>query len=108
MNEPTPTEDRRDSRRVPIRFMVREGNLGSFEERSGNLSLGGISYSCNHPPSGSSLELRFFLPGSRDEVRVTGEILRVVQQGMEFGIHAKFSELPLEAELAIARYIEQP
>ena len=100
------TADRRDSRRVPIRVMVREAALGgSFEERSGNLSLGGVYFTEGHPPAGTRVELRFLLPGE-PEVRVRGEILRVTRDGVAFGAHVRFEELPLEAELAIARFLE--
>ena len=68
-------DDRRDSARVAIRLMVRDLELGgSFEERSGNLALGGVYFTEGHPPVGNRVELRFFLPGTHDEVRATGEV----------------------------------
>ncbi len=104
----SPQVDRRDSKRVPIRLMVRDAALGgSFEERSGNLSLGGVYFSEGHPPFGTRVELRFVLPGEQGEIRAEGEILRVSRERVTFGAHVRFERLPLEAELAIARFLER-
>ena len=106
--EPVGGEDRRDSLRVPVRFLVRDAELGgSFEERSGNLGLGGVYYTEGHPPTGSRVELRFLLPGARGEIRATGEILRVSREGDAFGAHVRFTEMSLDAEMAIARFLQQ-
>jgi len=103
-----PGSDRRDSCRVPIRLMVRDAALGgSFDERAGNLSLGGVFFTEGHPPFGTRVEIRFMLPGQREEVRAAGEILRVSREGKGFGAHVRFQDLPLEAELAIARFLEE-
>jgi uncharacterized protein (TIGR02266 family) len=101
-------EDRRDSQRVPVRLMVRDLALGgSFEERPGNLSLGGVFYLDGHPPQGNRVELRFVLPGTRHEVRARGEVLRVTREGARFGAHVRFTDLPLPSELAIARFLQR-
>ena len=105
---PSPGEDRRDSERIPIRLLVRDAALGgSFEERPGNLGLGGVYYTEGHPPVGNRVELRFLLPGTRQEVQTGGEILRVSREGGTFGAHVRFAEMPLEAELAIARFLQR-
>ncbi len=99
--------DRRDSRRVPIRLMVRNAALGgSFEERAGNLSLGGVYFAEGHPPFGSRVEIRFLLPGGGGEVHAAGEILHVSREPSGFGAHVRFEDLPLESELAIARFLD--
>ncbi len=104
----SPGEDRRDSWRVPIRLLVRDAALGgSFEERAGNLGLGGVYYTEGHPPVGNRVELRFLLPGTRQEIQATGEILRVSREGGTFGAHVRFAEMPVETELAIARYLHR-
>jgi hypothetical protein len=103
-----PGEDRRDSLRVPVRMLVRDATLrGSFEERTGNLALGGVYFTEGHPPYGTRVELRFIIPGTRHEVRASGEILRVSREGGTFGAHVRFADLPLESELAIARFLHQ-
>jgi hypothetical protein len=106
---PTPAEiDRRESRRLPIQLLVRDAALGgSFEPYSGNLGIGGVWFEALHPPVGSQLELRFLVPGAREEVRVAGEVLRVSREGARFGAHVKFVEIPLDAELAIARFLQE-
>ncbi len=100
-------DDRRDSERVPIKLLVRDAALGgSFEEREGNLALGGVFFTEGHPPYGNRVEVRFIIPGTRKEVRAAGEILRVSREGEAFGAHVKFRDLPLETELAIARFLQ--
>jgi hypothetical protein len=99
--------DRRDSGRVPIQLLVRDAALGgSFEPYVGNLALGGVYFDSFHPPAGTKLEVRFLVPGAREEIRVTGEVLRVSREGPRFGAHVKFVDIPLEAELAIARFLQ--
>lgn len=100
-----PNDDRRDSQRVPFRFQVRERELGgSFEEHQGNLSIGGVYFAGFHPTTGAVVELRFMVPGYDHEVLATGEVLRISRDGAQFGTHIRFTEIPLEAELALARF----
>lgn len=100
--------DRRDSQRIPIHLLVRDAALGgSFEPYEGNLALGGVFYENRHPPAGSRVELRFLLPGVPGEIRANGEVLRVSQEGERFGAHVRFSDLPLDSELAIARFLQE-
>ncbi|HEY7725214.1 MAG TPA: PilZ domain-containing protein [Anaeromyxobacteraceae bacterium] len=105
---PLSVEERRDSARVPIRIMVRDPAMGgSFEEYQGNLSIGGVFFVAGHPPLGGRVELRFLLPGGRtEEIRATGDVIRVTREGQAFGTHVRFVEMPLEAELAVARFLE--
>lgn len=112
--ETAPSEaeaDRRDSRRVPLRLLVRDAAVGgSFEPFQGNVGIGGAYFEALHPPVGSRLELRFILPGAPEEIRVLGEVLRVTREGEggeRFGAHVKFLEIPLDAELAIARFLQR-
>ena len=99
--------DRRDSRRLPLLLLVRDAALGgSFEPYEGNLGIGGVYFEALHPPVGHHLELRFLVPGAREEVRATGDVLRVTRDGPRFGAHVKFVDIPLDAELAIARYLQ--
>jgi hypothetical protein len=99
-----PNADRRDSTRIPLRLLVREPALGgSFEERDGNLSIGGVLYWALHPPVGGRVEIRFFIPAFRREVQAIGEVLRVSREGDRFGTHVRFVEIPLDAEMTLAR-----
>ncbi len=102
-----PFDERRDSQRVPFRFQVREAAAGgSFVEREGNLAVGGIYYTGRHPPLGAVVEVRFLLPGHAEEIMALGEVLRVSQEGETFGAHLRFTDIPVEWELAVARYVE--
>jgi hypothetical protein len=105
---PNPGDDeRRDSQRVPIQLLVRDVALGgSYEPYAGNLGIGGVWYEALHPPVGSRVEIRLIVPGAPEEVRAVGEVLRVSKEGDRFGAHVKFVDIPLEAELAIARFLE--
>jgi len=99
--------DRRDSVRVSLPLLVRDVELGgSFEEQLGNLSLGGAFFEALHPPVGNRLEVRFLLPGRREEIRSTAEVVRVTREGDRFGAHLRFVDLPLEDELAVARFLQ--
>jgi hypothetical protein len=99
--------DRRDSARVPLKLLVRETALGgSFEERDGHLALGGVDFDALHPPVGTRFELRFLLPGARQEIRAVAEVLRITREGERYGAHLRFVEIPIDAELAIARYLQ--
>jgi hypothetical protein len=99
--------DRRESLRVPIRLMVRDlASGGSFEPRDGRLALGGVDFDALHPPAGPRLEVRFLLPGAEREIQARAEVLRVSRDGPTFGTHLKFVDMPLDAELAIARFLQ--
>ncbi len=102
-------DERRDSPRVPMKFLVRDVGLrdGDWEEREGDLSLGGISWKGKTAPHGTEVEVRFRLPLVPKEVRARGEILRVKAAGVGIDFHLRFTELDVRAELAIARYLDE-
>src|SRR5512147_3281493 len=88
--------DRRDSVRVALPLLVRDVELGgSFEERPGNLGLGGAYFEALHPPAGSRVEVRFLLPGRREEIESLADVLRVTREGERFGAHLRFIDLSL-------------
>jgi hypothetical protein len=103
------TEDeRRDSPRVPMSFLVRDVGLrdGEWEERQGDLSLGGISWRGKTAPHGTEVDVRFRLPLVPKEVRARGEILRVKAAGVGIDFHLRFTDLDVRSELAIARFLD--
>jgi hypothetical protein len=100
--------DRRDSPRIPVALWIRQVETGgSFEEKSGDVGVGGAYFEDRHAPVGKALQMRFTLPDSSDEIRCDGEILRVTQSGGRFGAHVRFVDIPTGAELAIARYLDE-
>jgi len=101
-------EERRDSARIPFTFQVRDAALGgSFETYEGNIAIGGVYYAGLHPPAGAKVEVRFLLPGESGEVMAMGEVIRVSREGERFGAHIRFTEIPLESELALARFFQE-
>ncbi len=101
-------DERRDSPRVPMSFLVRDIGLrdGEWEERQGDLSLGGISWRGKTAPHGTEVDVRFRLPGVPKELRARGEILRVKAAGVGIDFHLRFVELDVQSELSVARYLD--
>ena len=106
--KPSTQDERRDSPRVPMSFLVRDVGLpdGPWEEREGDLSLGGISWRGKTAPHGTEVDVRFRLPGVPKELRARGEILRVKAAGVGIDFHLRFTELDVRSELAIARFLD--
>jgi hypothetical protein len=101
-------EDRRDSPRYPMSFLVRDAGDDNalWEEREGDLSIGGIHWKGKTPPVGAQVEVRFRLPGVPRELRARGEIIRLSTAGKTISFHVRFTELDVESELAVARYLD--
>lgn len=100
--------DRRESDRVPVALFVRDAvEGGSFEEQQGNIALGGFFYAALHPPAGDRIEVRVVLPGTDDEFTAVGEVLRISRDGPRYGVHLRFLDVPLDAELALARWLQR-
>ena len=100
-------DDRRESPRVPMRFLVRRaGSEEPFESREGNLSLGGFAWFGSAFESSQQVEVRFILPGGSDEVQARGEIIHVRQGPQGASAHVRFMGLSVEVEMAIARYLD--
>jgi hypothetical protein len=99
--------DRRESPRIPVTLLVRYDELGgSFEERQGDIAIGGVYFLERFAPPGRGVQLRFHFPGREGDVRVQGEIVRVSEHGNDFGVHIRFLDLDTRTELAIARFID--
>jgi len=100
-------DDRRESQRIPFIFRVRErAQGGPFEQRAGNLSLGGVYYAGARPPVGTFVDLRFSIPGHDHEVVAEGEVLRISRANELYGSHIRFTQIPLDCELALARHLQ--
>ena len=89
-------------------FLVRDlEEGGSYHEREGDLSIGGIYWTGRYPPQGSLVEVRFRLSGVSKEIRAKAEIIRLSERGGGIGFHVRFTEVDLDSELAIARFIDE-
>jgi len=101
-------DERRDSPRVPMTFLLRDVSnpKGGWEERHGDMSIGGIAWRGKTPPHGTTVDVRFRLMGIPKEVQCKGEIIRVVDQGQTIEFRVRFTELDVNAELAIAKYLD--
>lgn len=100
-------DERRDSPRVPMSFLLRDvAEGGSYVEREGDLSIGGIHWRGKYPPHGTDVEVRFRLMGVPKEIRAKGEIIRVMDRGNNIDFHVRFTDLDVTSELAIARHVE--
>ncbi len=100
--------DRRDSPRVPLKLWVRDPAVGgSFSERDGDIGAGGLYFVDNHPPVGSTIEVRFTLPNAEGEIRCSGELLSVepADRG-RYGARLRFVGLTVPQELAVARFLD--
>ena len=97
-------QDRRDSPRVPFRFLARCAVDGeAFEETRGDLSTGGVFWGTSHQTHAGEVEVRVVLPGEHSEIHARGQIVG----RRESGYHIKFTALGTDDELAIARYIDE-
>ena len=100
-------DDRRDSPRIRVKLGVRQLDAGgSFEDKEGDVGVGGAYFEDQHLPVGRAVQLRFSLPGNPQEIRCDGEIVRISEEPGKFGAHVRFVDLPTDAELAIAKYID--
>ncbi len=103
-----PVHDRRESPRVSMRILVRRaGSSGAFDSREGNISLGGFAWFGAAMPVGTKVEARFSLPDSGGEIEVRGEVLHVGHGSRGTSAHVRFLDLPEEAEVRIARYLDE-
>jgi hypothetical protein len=98
-------DERRESPRVAARFQVQELTAGgTLKERTGNISLGGVFWQTEDQPLSALVEIRL-QPEPEIEVRAVGEVIRVREIGTEFGVHVRFSEVALDHELRLARFL---
>jgi hypothetical protein len=97
-------EERRESPRVPMRFLVRRaGSEAGFEAFEGDLSLGGCALRGGALEGGTQVELRLLLPSAPDELKVQGEVLPGARGE---AARVRFLDLSVEEELAIARHLD--
>ena len=98
--------ERRRSARVPVEMWVEEiTEEAQVFRRAGNLSSGGIYLDKTIPiPVGTTVQLRFTLPGDQAPIQVTAAIVSI-DATEELGMGVKFVELPQDARDRLEAYL---
>lgn len=99
--------ERRDSPRREIALDVREPGRPA-RSCQGDLSLGGVAFVTAAPPAGDAVELLFSVPTYVGPIAARGTVVsrRKVKKGTQLGV--LFTDIDVEAELAIAEWFEAP
>jgi hypothetical protein len=73
----------------------------------GNLSVGGASFVTSNPPAGDVVRLRFSIPSYVGPIEAIGVVVSrsSVERGTQVSV--VFTELELDAELAIAQWFDE-
>jgi len=94
--------DRRDSPRLAATLELDDGTGRTAAK--GELGLGGASFTTVRPPAGDKVILRYALGETVLEAKA--KVVRREVHGQETTVHVTFGELPLEVELALARWLD--
>jgi uncharacterized protein (TIGR02266 family) len=101
-------EERRGGPRIPIEMWVEE-TTGSerYFRRAGNLSRGGLRLEHTIPlPVGTNVNLTFTLPGDKEPIEVTGEIVSAAPpEDLRMGV--KFTKLNEDARSKIDGFLSR-
>lgn len=99
-------EDRRDCPRCEIALDVREPRRKA-RAVTGDLSIGGVSFVTTAPPLGDVVSVMFTIPTYVGPIVANGVI--VARKGAPKGtqVSVVFTDLEVEAELAIAQWIDR-
>jgi hypothetical protein len=98
-------DERRDSPRREIALDVREPGKKS-RSCMGDLSVGGASFVTTSPPAGDSVELMFNIPTYVGPIVASAAV--IARRGLEKGtqLSVVFTDLEVDAELAIAQWFD--
>lgn len=99
--------ERRDSPRVSHRFWVStQGEAAGLSQvYEGHLGLGGVTFWTPFPPSSEKVEIGLRIYSWPDEFKATGHVVREHRDDGMVQVHVTFDELPIQQELALARYL---
>lgn len=103
-----PSRERRASQRVPIEMWVEEISADAqVFRRAGNLSSGGLYLDKTIPiPIGSTVQLRFTLPGDDHSMAVKAEIVSI-DPTKELGMGVKFVAVDDDVQKQIDAYLKK-
>jgi hypothetical protein len=97
--------ERRDSPRLRKTLEI-PSNEGPIAVCDGDISLGGVRYRTAFPPRRGTIEVRFRLPDVLTEVSAIARVVRTRNDGAFTEVHARFVDMDLKDELALARFLE--
>lgn len=99
--------ERRDSPRVSMRFWIRslEPASGLPHAYEGQLGLGGVTFWTPYPPASPTVEVGLRIYSWPDEFNARGRVVREQIDENMTQVHVVFDELPIQQELALARYL---
>jgi hypothetical protein len=99
--------ERRASARLPIEMWVEDITDGIVFRRAGNLSRGGLYLDQTIPmPVGTTIKLRFTLPGETGALEVNGQIVSINSQ-KTLGMSVKFVDLDPAIAATIGAYVDR-
>ena len=102
------SEERRGDARIPVEMWVEE-TTGSerYFRRAGNLSRGGLRLEHTIPlPVGTTVNLTFTLPGEKQPIAVTGEIVSATPpEDLRMGV--KFTNVNDQARAQIDAFLSR-
>ena len=102
------SEERRGDARIPVEMWVEETTgTERYFRRAGNLSRGGLRLEHTIPlPVGTTVNLTFTLPGEKQPVTVTGEIVSATPpEDLRMGV--KFITVNDEARAQIDAFLSR-
>lgn len=100
--------DRRRDERVPLELWMEElSGDDIYFRRSGNIAPGGVFFDRAIPhPLGTSVTLKFALPGDREMVVARGEVVSAAAAGEGLGMGVKFVHVEGDGEKRIRAFLK--
>ena len=98
--------DRRDSPRLPVQLEVHVAER-ECERARGDLSLGGASWVTERPPRTDDLVVTCRVPTLDREFAANARVVSRETHGTKTLVHVAFQALPLDLELALAKWLDE-
>ena len=101
-------EERRGTPRLSQRLWIADPVEGGVDKVfDGELGLGGASWITRYPPLSSTVEVRFRVPTTSEEVSAHAKVIAMRPYDGETHVRVMFTDLELKGELALARYLDE-
>ncbi len=98
-------EERRDSPRTEVAYDFKEPN-GTWRSTLGDLSVEGAAFITTAPPAGNHVVLKVSIPTFSMPIIAMATIVSRVGQAEGTKVGLTFTDIELEAQLAIAEWVE--